>query len=101
MNILIRTLEAHLVGGRWQATVGAGGITIASEAKKEVEEAAEERRSALQRVGCAGNTACRADPRNSSTSTPGQALKVVLPAAEFWNWNNLEMRRQWRCPLRR
>jgi anthranilate synthase/aminodeoxychorismate synthase-like glutamine amidotransferase len=40
-NILIRTLEAHRVGGRWQATVGAGGgITIASEAKKEVEEAA-------------------------------------------------------------
>ena len=40
-NILIRTLEAHRIGGRWQATVGAGGgITIASEAKKEVEEAA-------------------------------------------------------------
>ena len=40
-NILIRTLEAHRTGGRWQATVGAGGgITIASEAKKEVEEAA-------------------------------------------------------------
>ena len=40
-NILILTLEAHRNGGRWQASVGAGGgITIASEAKKEVEEAA-------------------------------------------------------------
>ena len=40
-NILIRTLEAHRLGGRWQASVGAGGgITIASEPKKEVEEAA-------------------------------------------------------------
>ena len=40
-NILIRTLEAHTVGGRWHASVGAGGgITIASQPKKEVEEAA-------------------------------------------------------------
>ena len=40
-NILIRTLEAHFSAGRWQATVGAGGgITIASEPRKEVEEAA-------------------------------------------------------------
>ena len=40
-NILIRTLEAHAVGGRWNASVGAGGgITIASQPKKEVEEAA-------------------------------------------------------------
>tara|TARA_B100000900_G_scaffold414730_1_gene442236 strand:+ start:881 stop:3121 length:2241 start_codon:yes stop_codon:yes gene_type:complete len=40
-NILIRTLEAHAVGGRWHATVGAGGgITIASQPKNEVEEAA-------------------------------------------------------------
>jgi anthranilate synthase/aminodeoxychorismate synthase-like glutamine amidotransferase len=40
-NILIRTLEAHTVGGKWHASVGAGGgITIASQPKKEVEEAA-------------------------------------------------------------
>ena len=40
-NILIRTLEAHTVGGKWLASVGAGGgITIASQPKKEVEEAA-------------------------------------------------------------
>ena len=40
-NILIRTLEAHTVGGRWHASVGAGGgITIASQPHKEVEEAA-------------------------------------------------------------
>ena len=40
-NILIRTLEAHRVGNRWQASVGAGGgITIASQPKNEVEEAA-------------------------------------------------------------
>lgn len=40
-NILIRTLEAHTHGGRWQASVGAGGgITIASQPKNEVEEAA-------------------------------------------------------------
>lgn len=40
-NILIRTLEAHLLSGRWHASVGAGGgITIASQPKKEVEEAA-------------------------------------------------------------
>ncbi len=40
-NILIRTLEAHLSNGRWQGSVGAGGgITIASEPKNEVEEAA-------------------------------------------------------------
>ena len=40
-NILIRTHEAHAVGGRWNASVGAGGgITIASQPKKEVEEAA-------------------------------------------------------------
>ena len=40
-NILIRTLEAHRNGGRWHASVGAGGgITIASNPVKEVEEAA-------------------------------------------------------------
>ena len=40
-NILIRTLEAHLRSGRWHASVGAGGgITIASQPKNEVEEAA-------------------------------------------------------------
>ena len=40
-NILIRTLEAHLKSGRWHASVGAGGgITIASQPEKEVEEAA-------------------------------------------------------------
>ena len=40
-NILIRTLEAHNQAGRWHASVGAGGgITIASQPKKEVEEAA-------------------------------------------------------------
>ena len=40
-NILIRTLEAHMVGGRWRASVGAGGgITIASQPKKDVEEVA-------------------------------------------------------------
>ena len=40
-NILIRTLEAHAVGSRWRASVGAGGgITIASVPKKEVDEAA-------------------------------------------------------------
>jgi len=40
-NILIRTLEAHKVGRSWQASVGAGGgITIASRASMEVEEAA-------------------------------------------------------------
>ena len=40
-NILIRTLEAHRQGGRWNASVGAGGgITIASQPKNEVEEAA-------------------------------------------------------------
>ena len=40
-NILIRTLEAHRKAGRWNASVGAGGgITIASQPKNEVEEAA-------------------------------------------------------------
>ena len=40
-NILIRTLEAHRSNGRWQGSVGAGGgITIASEPRNEVEEAA-------------------------------------------------------------
>ena len=40
-NILIRTLEAHRKGTTWKASVGAGGgITIASQAEKEVEEAA-------------------------------------------------------------
>ena len=40
-NILIRTLEAHRKGSAWKASVGAGGgITIASLAQKEVEEAA-------------------------------------------------------------
>ena len=40
-NILIRTLEAHKVGRTWHASVGAGGgITIASRASVEVEEAA-------------------------------------------------------------
>lgn len=39
-NILIRTLEAHRKGGAWQASAGAGGgITIASDPKKEVDEA--------------------------------------------------------------
>lgn len=40
-NILIRTLEAHRQGATWHASVGAGGgITIASDPEKEVEEAA-------------------------------------------------------------
>ena len=40
-NILIRTLEAHRKGNQWMASVGAGGgITIASDPIKEVEEAA-------------------------------------------------------------
>ncbi len=40
-NILIRTLEAHRTGKHWHASVGAGGgITIASDPIKEVEEAA-------------------------------------------------------------
>ena len=40
-NILIRTLEAHKEGRNWSASVGAGGgITIASDPSKEVEEAA-------------------------------------------------------------
>lgn len=40
-NILIRTLEAHRSGTNWRASVGAGGgITIASNPVKEVEEAA-------------------------------------------------------------
>ena len=40
-NILIRTLEAHRHGTTWRASVGAGGgITIASDPEKEVEEAA-------------------------------------------------------------
>ena len=40
-NILIRTLEATRLGTAWRARVGAGGgITIASQAEKEVEEAA-------------------------------------------------------------
>jgi anthranilate synthase len=40
-NILIRTLEAHRSNTGWRAKVGAGGgITIASNPRKEVEEAA-------------------------------------------------------------
>ena len=40
-NILIRTLEAHKTSAGWRGSIGAGGgITIASNAKKEVSEAA-------------------------------------------------------------
>ena len=96
-NILIRTLEAHLVGGRWQATVGAGGgITIASEAKKEVEEAAW--KGAALRIAAGWmrkeHTALPSGTLGIHPLQPQVNQQVVLDAAEFWNGNNEVMRCQ-------